>query len=108
MKVKLNNKIEIVSCEVALDGYLHTVSYQADTTDEKTAKVLQFSDNVARIIQGNAPDYVLAPQQKATYQHNGEHFTGGQWEELPDDGGMAAYSGVRKIYNMIERGEIER
>ncbi|GAB6977163.1 hypothetical protein [Prevotella falsenii] len=108
MKVKLNNKIEIVSCEVALDGYLHTVSYQADTTNEKAAKVLQFTDNVARIVQGNAPDYVLDPRQQATYLHNGEHFTGGQWEELPDDGGMAAYKGVCQIYKLIEQGKIER
>ena len=108
MKVKLNNKMEMVNCEVAIDGYLHTVSYQADTTVENAVKVLQFTDHVARIVQGEVPNYVLDPHQQATYIHNGEHFTGGQWEELPPDGGMEAYKGVLQIYKLIEQGKIER
>lgn len=108
MKVKLNSKQELVNCEVSINGYLHTVSYQADTTVENAVKVLQFTDHVARIVQGDAPNYVLAPHQQATYTHNGEHFTGGQWDALPEDGGMAAYNGVRQIYGLIENGQIER
>ena len=37
MKVKLNNKMEMVNCEVAIDGYLHSVTYQADTTAENAS-----------------------------------------------------------------------
>lgn len=108
MKVKLNNKIEMVNCEVDIDGYLHTVSYQADSTAGNAVKVLQFTDHVARIVQGEAPNYVLEPKQQATYVHDGEHFAGGHWEALPDDGGMAAYNGVIKIFKLIEQGKIER
>ena len=31
MKVKLFRKEEYVTCEVTIDGYLHSVTYQADT-----------------------------------------------------------------------------
>jgi hypothetical protein len=108
MKVKLFRKEEYVTCEVTIDGYLHSVTYQADTTAENIIKVLQFTDHVARIVQANESEYVLDQHQQATYIHNGEHFTGGQWEALPDDGGMAAYNGVIKIFKLIEQGKIER
>lgn len=105
MNVKIFKKEEYVTCEVAINGYLHSVSYQADTTSPEGAKVLQFTDHVARIVQGDVPECVLDPRQQATYVHNGEHFTGGQWEELPDDGGMAAYAVVVQLYKLIEQGK---
>lgn len=108
MKVKLFRKEEYVTCEVTIDGYLHSVTYQADTTAENIIKVLQFTDHVAHVVQGEDPNYVLEPKQQATYVHDGEHFAGGQWEALPDDGGMAAYNGVIKIFKLIEQGNIER
>jgi hypothetical protein len=108
MKVKIIRKEEYVNCEVAINGYLHCVTYQADNTVENIVKVLQFTDHVARIVQGDEPDFVIDQHQQATYVHNGEHFTGGQWEELPPDGGMEAYKGVAQIYKLIEQGKIER
>ena len=56
MKVKLFRKEEYVTCEVTIDGYLHSVTYQADTTAENAVKVLQFTDHVAHVVQGEAPN----------------------------------------------------
>lgn len=105
IQTKILSKQELVTCEVVIDGYLHTVSYQADTTNT-IAKVLQFTDRVALITQGESPSYVLDPQRQTTYTHNTEHFSGGQWETLPDDGGQTAYKGVISIFNMIEQGKM--
>lgn len=33
IQTKILSKQELVTCEVVIDGYLHTVSYQADTTN---------------------------------------------------------------------------
>lgn len=107
IQTKILSKQELVTCEVVIDGYLHTVSYQADTTNT-IAKVLQFTDHVALITQGESPSYVLDPHRQATYTHNTEHFSGGQWETLPDDGGQTAYKGVLAIFNMIEQGKMGR
>ena len=60
INIKILSKQELVTCEVVIDGYLHTVSYQADTTNT-IAKVLQFTDRVALITQGESPSYVLDP-----------------------------------------------
>ena len=105
IQTKILSKQELVTCEVVIDGYLHTVSYQADTTNT-IAKVLQFTDRVALITQGESPSYVLDPHRQATYTHDTENFSGGQWETLPDDGGQTAYKGVIAIFNMIEQGKM--
>lgn len=66
IQTKILSKQELVTCEVVIDGYLHTVSYQADTTNT-IAKVLQFTDRVSLITQGESPSYVLDPHRQATY-----------------------------------------
>ena len=66
LQITILSKQELVTCEVVIDGYLHTVSYQADTTNT-IAKVLQFTDRVALITQGESPSYVLDPYRQATY-----------------------------------------
>lgn len=102
MKVKLNNKMEMVNCEVAIDGYLHTVSYQADTTAENAVKVLQFTDHVVRIIN---KDILDTSGIETTFGHDGQNFNSTGWRNLPDDNGDKASDDMKSIYYAIEKGE---
>lgn len=88
---------------VIINGFIHVVTYKADISDPKNAKVLLFHDHVAKCTHDDVADESCA----ADYGHNGSTFTDGHWNSIPDiEEQSAAYKGVRDIYFAIERGEL--
>ena len=69
MKLKVMQKrIEAdVNGIVIINGFVHVVTYKADVSDPKNAKVLLFHDHVAKCTHDDVADESCA----ADYGHNG-------------------------------------
>lgn len=104
MEAKAIRTIIDVQCQTALNGYMHTVSYTADVTTPKNAKVIAFSDHVVRIVN---KDILDTSGIETAFGHDGQNFNSTGWRSLPDDNGDKASDDMKEIYFAIEKGELQ-
>lgn len=92
-----------VNGTIVIGGFIHVVAYKADISNPNNAKVLFFHDHVSKCSHDDVADESCS----ADYGHNGQTFTDGHWNSIPDIEALSvAYKGVIEIFYAIEKGEM--